>query len=187
MDSTLEKHGDRYVLIVERRLQESPEKVWKALTSRKLLREWFPCDVEGEWIVGAPLRFEFLRAEVDSLSDDHAHGEVLAVHEPRLLEFRWGDDVLKYEIQPDGDGCRFRLSHTFDDPSWGARNAAGWEMCLENLDLLLEGVAFVKFVAKVWKTKFAQYKERFEARHGPQVGLPADDPLLAEDAERPTS
>lgn len=183
MDATLEKDGNRYTLRVERRLDEPPEKVWRALTDRGLLRQWFPCDVEGEWTAGASLRFEFLRGEGEGLSEEDMRGQVLAVEEPRLLEFRWGTDLLKYELTPDGDGCRFRLSHTFDDPSWGARNAAGWEMCLENLDLLLEGVGFVKFVAKVWKAKYDRYAVEFEAAHGPQVGLPDDDPLLADEVD----
>lgn len=181
MDATLERDGSRYVLRVERRLGEPPEKVWRALTNRELLKRWFPCDVEGEWTVGAPLRFEFPKGEHGDLSEEDLRGEVLAVEEPRLLEFRWGKDVLKYGLEPDGDGCRFRLSHTFDNPAWGARNAAGWEMCVENLDLILEGVGLVKFAAKVWRAKFRRYVTRFEPAHGAQVGPPENHPLLAEE------
>lgn len=183
MGATLEKEGGRYVLTVERRLGEPPEKVWRALTSRDQLSQWFPCDVEGEWTVGSRLRFEFLHGEGEGLSEEDLQGEVLAVDEPRLLEFRWGTDVLKYELTPDGDGCHFRLTHSFDDPSGGARNAAGWEICLENLDLLIEGVGFVKFVAKVWRAKFAHYVAKFEATHGPQAGPPESDPRLTDQAD----
>ncbi|MGI9629170.1 MAG: SRPBCC family protein [Longimicrobiales bacterium] len=183
MDGTLERDGARYTLRVEHRLAKPPEKVWRALTTRELMKRWFPCDVEGEWTVGAVLQFEFLQGEGEGLSDADMRGEVLAVEEPRLLEFRWGTDVLKFELTPDGDGCRFHLSHSFDDPSFGARNAAGWEICLENLDLVLEGVGFAKFVAKVWKAKFDRYVGEFEAVHGPQAGPPENDPLLAENAD----
>ena len=180
MDAMLERDGTRVILRVQCRFSEPPEKVWRALTSRELIRRWFPCDVEGDWTVGAPLRFEFLQGEGEGLSDEDLRGEVLAVDAPRYLEFRWGSDILTYELVPDGDGCRFRLSHSFEDPSWGARNAAGWEMCLENLDLLLEGAGVVKFVAQVWKAKFDRYVAEFEAAHGPQAGPPKDHPLLAE-------
>ena len=183
MDATLEPNESRYVLKVERRLAQPPERVWRAVTDRELLKQWFPCDVEGDWTVGAGLRFEFLQGEGEGLSEEELRGEVLALEEPRLLEFRWGTDVLKYELTSDGDGCLFRLSHSFDDPSWGARNAAGWEMCIENLDLLLEGVGLVKFAAKVWKTKFSRYVAKFEPTHGPQEGPPESDQRLAEDAE----
>lgn len=183
MDATLERDGSRYTLRVERRLDEPPEKVWRALTNRELLKRWFPCDVRGEWTVGSELRFEFLEGEGEGLSDDDMRGEVLAVEEPTLLEFRWGSDVLRFELTPDDDGSRFRLSHSFDDPSWGARNAAGWEMCLENLDLLIEGVGFVKFAAKVWRSKFNRYVTKFESAHGAQIGPPENHPLLTEEAD----
>jgi len=183
MDATLERHGPRYVLRVERRLTDSPERVWRVLTDRELLKRWFPCDVEGEWTVGAELRFEFLHGEGEGLADEELRGEVLTVEEPRFLEFRWGTHVLTYEITPDGEGCRLRLSESFEDPSWGARNAAGWEMCLENLDLLLEGVGIVKFAAKVWRPKFDRYVAKFETTFGPQAGPPENHPPLVEEAD----
>jgi uncharacterized protein YndB with AHSA1/START domain len=183
MEATLEQDGPRYTLLVERRLAHAPEKVWRVVTERDLLTQWFPADVEGEWKVGAGLSFIFLHGEGEGLSEEELSGEVLAVDEPRLLEFRWGTHFLKYELAPDGSGCRFRLSESFEDPSWGARNAAGWEMCLENLDLILEGGALVKFAADVWQAKFKRYVEKFEATAGPQQEPPQDHPLLVEEAD----
>ena len=183
MDATLEQDGPRYTLLVERRLAHPPEKVWRVLIERELLKQWFPCDVEGEWRVGAELRFVFLHGEGEGLSEEELRGEVLAVDPPRLLEFRWGAHLLKYELTPDGSGCGFYLSESFEDPSWGARNAAGWEMCLENLDLLLEGGALVKFAADVWRAKFKLYVEKFTATFGPQQDPAEDHPLLAEGAD----
>ncbi len=181
MDATLEQDGPQYTLHVDRRLAHPPEKVWRVLTERELLRQWFPCDVDGDWEVGAELQFIFLHGEGEGLSEDELRGEVLVVDEPRLLEFRWGAHLMRYELMPEGDGCRFRLSETFEDPSWGARNAAGWEMCLDNL--LLEGASLAKFAAGVWRAKFDRYAKKFEAMIGPAGGLPPDHPLLAEDAE----
>jgi uncharacterized protein YndB with AHSA1/START domain len=180
MAATLEQDGARYILLVERRLAHPPEKVWRVLTERALFKQWFPADVEGEWKVGAKLRFVFLHGEGEGLSEEDLSGEVLAVDPPRLLEFRWGTHALKYDLEPDGDGCRFRLSESFEDPSWGARNAAGWEMCLDSLDLVLEGAAVLAFAADVWRSKFERYREKFEATVGPQQGPPEDHPLLEE-------
>ena len=168
MDASLTRVGRRYTLGLERRLSHPPEKVWRVLTERELLRQWFPCDVDGEWKEGAELRFTFLHGEGEGLSEDDLRGEVLAVDAPRLLEYRWGDHVIRCELVPDGGGCRLLFSESFDDPSWGARNAAGWEMCLDNLDLVLEGVAVAKFAVEVWRAKFARYVEKFEPKAGPQ-------------------
>lgn len=183
MEARLEQDGPRYTLLVERQLAHPPEKVWRVVTERGLLKQWFPCDVEGEWKVGAELRFNFLRGEGEGLSEEELRGEVVSVDEPRLLEFRWGTELIKYELTPEGDGCRFRLSQSLDDPSWGARNAAGWEMCLENLDLLLEGAALAKFAADAWRTKFTHYVAKFEAAFGPQQGPPEDHLKQIEEAD----
>lgn len=181
-DATLTKDGESYTLTLERRLTHPPQKVWRVLTERELLPRWFPCDVEGGWAVGAQLRFTFLHGEGEGLPEEDLKGEVLAVDEPRLLEFRWGAHRMKYELAPDGDGCRFRLSESFEDPSWGARNAAGWEMCLDNLALAVEGAGAVEFAADVWQTKFRRYLEMFEPAFGPQQDPTAEHPLLEEDA-----
>ena len=139
MDASLTKTGPRYTLGLERRLAHSPEKVWRVLTERDLLNQWFPCDVEGEWKVGSELRFNFLHGEGEGLPEEDLRGEVLVLDPPRLLEYRWGTHLLRCELTADGDGCRLLFSESFEDASWGARNAAGWEMCLDNLELLVQG------------------------------------------------
>lgn len=181
MGATLRHDGPRFTLTVERRLSHPPDKVWRVLTERELLVQWFPCDIEGKWSVGAPLRFHFFHGEDADLPEEDLHGEVLTVDEPRLLEFRWGTHRFRMEIEPEGDGCRLRLSETFGDASWGARNAAGWEMCLDNAALVLDGVAVLKFVASVWRAKFDRYREEFEPAFGPQDDPTGKHPLLKDE------
>ena len=180
MDATLETNtsGYKYTLSIEYRFDHPPEKIWRAITERELLKQWFPCDVVGDWKAGAKLDFIFAPGQIEDVPDEDLHGEVLAVDEPQLLEFRWGTHSLKFELKPDGDGCQFRLSEGFDDKSWCARNAAGWEMCIEYLDLVLEGAAIAKFAADVWRKKFDRYAEKFKDIVGPRGGLAEDDPRL---------
>ncbi len=172
MDASLTKSGEQYTLALERRLSHTPPKVWRAITEREYLHQWFPAHVIGQWEVGAPLRFEFQHGEGDQLSEEELSGEVLAVEPERLLEFRWGKSILRCELIPDGDGCRLLFSETIEDASWGARNAAGWEWCLENLDTILQGAAAAKFVMDVWQDRFEHYVAAFQAKFGPQQGPP---------------
>jgi uncharacterized protein YndB with AHSA1/START domain len=79
MDGSLTKSGERYTLAFERRLPHSPAKVWRVVTERELLHQWFPCHVIGPWKVGAELRFEFQNSEGDQLSEEEMRGEVLTV------------------------------------------------------------------------------------------------------------
>ena len=80
-------------------LPHSPQKVWRALTEPEHLKAWFPTDIEGDWLPGSKLRFVFREDEGPDFD-----GEVLAHEPPRLLELRWGDEVLRFELQPTGDG-----------------------------------------------------------------------------------
>ena len=54
-----------------------------------------------------------------------------------MLAFRWGTDRLTFELQPDGDGTTFALTHAFDDRYGAASFATGWEICLDGLRSVL--------------------------------------------------
>ena len=180
MDATLRKSDERYTLALERRLRHSPAKVWRVVTEHELLHQWFPAHVIGEWNVGAKLRFEFQHGEGDGLSEEELSGKVLAVEPERLLEFSWGTHILRCELTPDGDGCRFTLSETLDDASESARNAAGWEMCLQNFEAALDETPPAEFVPAVWTKRFEHYVAAFQPEFGPQEGPPEDHPLMEE-------
>ena len=176
MDASLTKSGERFTLALERRLPHAPKKVWRVITEKEFLHQWFPAHVIGEWKVGGELRFEFQHGEGDDLPEEELRGEVLAVEPGRLLEFRWGKHVLRCELIPDGGGCRLLFSENFEDASWGARNAAGWEFCLESLEALLEGAALAKFVLGVWRVRFEHYVAAFQPEFGRQQGPPETHP-----------
>ena len=186
MDARLESTGPRYALELERRLAHSPEKVWRVLTERELLKQWFPADVEGEWKVGAELQFIFLHGEGEGLSEDELRGEVLVVEPPRLLEFTWGTQVFRCEVIAEGEGCRLLFSGIFDDPSTGARDAAGWDFCFENLEAVARGAATTRFVWDEWQPRFEHYVAKFEPDYGPQQGPPENHPVTELGDESPS-
>lgn len=109
------------------------------LTERDLLTKWFPSDVAGEWTPGAELRFLFDPAQSEGLDEADLRGKVLSVEPPRLLEYAWGKSVLRFELVEEKDGCRLIFTQSFDDGSIAARNAAGWEMCLADLEAAFSG------------------------------------------------
>lgn len=183
MQTSFRQEGPSYILLVERELHHPVEKVWRAVTEAELLAQWFPARIDGEWRVGAPLRFTFPPGHADDLPEEELRGEVRIVEPPHLLEFQWGRHRIRFEIDAVGEGCVLRLSERFDDPSWGARSAAGWEMCVDNLDLILEGVGALKFAAKVWRAKYRAYAAEFEPTFGPQDDPSDHHPLLQDDGD----
>lgn len=182
MNSSLSASGPDFILMVERRLVHPPEKVWRVLTELDLLEQWFPARIDGSWEAGAELRFTFRPGDADGFEAEWSNGTVIAVEPSHLLEFRWADHTIRFEVIADGAGSVFRLSEQFGDPGLGAQNAAGWELCLDNLDLLLEGAAALKFVADAWRAKYRRYVAEFEPVFGPQHDPSGEHPLLKEDA-----
>ena len=95
----------------------SAEKVWRVITDREMLKQWFPCEVVGNWTVGAKLEFIFPPEQAEGIPDEDLHGEVLAVDEPRLLELRWDATTNRrnsfsrpiYSAEPDFVRNRSRL------------------------------------------------------------------------------
>jgi uncharacterized protein YndB with AHSA1/START domain len=115
---------------IERRYPHPIEKVWRAVTTPEHLGQWFPSPVEIELRPGGTMRF-------GAFDGPSATGTIEAVDEPRFLAFRWGADRLTFELEPDGDGTTFALTHAFDDRYGAASFATGWEICLRGLRSVL--------------------------------------------------
>jgi uncharacterized protein YndB with AHSA1/START domain len=135
MHGTLEQLDDgRWQLRFTRKLSHPPEKVWRAITEAEHLDAWFPTTIEGEREVGAPLRFSFRSGRLPSFE-----GEMLAYDPPSALEFQWGEDVLRMEVRPEGEGTVLTLLDTLAERGKAARDGAGWHVCLDQLAAHLRG------------------------------------------------
>lgn len=163
-NATLLTDGARPAIRLERQLPDPPEIVWRALTERDQLRSWFPCDViveGGEWVPGATITFPFPPEVIDMTLT----GEVIEVDEPRRLVFTWGDDTLCFELTPNDGGTRFALANELPG-AHAARNAAGWDTCLDRL-------AGIDAAPEAWRSRFDAYAAEFEPVVGQQEGPPA--------------
>jgi len=164
-EETLDTSGPRPAVRLKRHLPDPPSVVWQAITERGQLKSWFPCDVivEGDrWQVGASITFVF-PPEVTDLT---LTGTVLAVDEPKLLSYSWGEDeILRFELSPEAGGTRLVLTDQLQ-AGWAARNAAGWENCLD----MLGGLSPER---GAWQRHFDTYAAAFEPLIGPQEGPPA--------------
>jgi uncharacterized protein YndB with AHSA1/START domain len=140
--ATLDTIGGRPVLRFERLLHHAPDKVWKAVTDPAELAHWFPARVETELRVGAPMRFTLEGGPAEGGPADTPDGEIIEFDPPRVFAYRWGQDVLRWELIPEGSGCRLHFSHVLSDAQGGAaaagRNAAGWDACLDALSARLD-------------------------------------------------
>jgi len=85
---------------------------------------------------------------------------------PKLLEYTWGGNELRWELEPLGGGTRLTLWHNIDRRfiSWGA---AGWHICIDVLDRLLGGEPIGRIAGPAamqidgWQKLTAEYAEQF--------------------------
>jgi uncharacterized protein YndB with AHSA1/START domain len=162
-DAAIEVQGDRVAVRLERVLTDPPAVVWQALTAPAELARWFPCRIivdGGVWRVGAKLEFPFPPDVIDMT----LAGEVLDVDAPHTLAYTWGDETLRFELHDHDGGTRLVLIDVLAHPH-AARNAAGWDDCLDRL----LGVAMPK---DAWRGRFARYATSFSEALGPQEGPP---------------
>ncbi|GAA2225404.1 hypothetical protein GCM10010232_08230 [Streptomyces amakusaensis] len=124
----------RSTLRMERRLAHPPARVWEALTRPAPLARWFPVEASVDPRPGG--RIDFTGPDG---SAPGSTGTVTEARAPELLAFTWGEDGLRFEIAPDGEGSLLALSHTFGDRYGAASFAAGWHLCLGALARLLDG------------------------------------------------
>jgi hypothetical protein len=104
-------------------------------------------------------------AEVTGLAgSDDVTGEVLAVDEPNALAFSWGEEIRRFELSTESGGTHLVLTDELPAGA-AARNAAGWETCLDRL-------AGLDPDPEAWRSHFATYSAAFELILGTQEGLP---------------
>ena len=155
----VEKHGDKWTLILVRDLRHSPEKVWQALTDPAQLREWAPFVVDGNLgTVGTMVNLTWVG------NPTPIETQVTRADAPEVLEY--GD--IRWKLEPSGGGTRLTLWHNIDRRfiSWGA---AGWHISFDVLDGLLAGKPIGRIVGAD-AMKFAGW-QRLVAEYGKQFGV----------------
>ncbi|MGD0593204.1 MAG: SRPBCC family protein [Acidimicrobiales bacterium] len=138
MNGSLLSEGGRYVLRFERHLGHSVERVWRALTEPSELAHWFPGETEMDLQLGGKVTFRHPGFEVDSelLPTD---GTITELDPPRLFAFTWGEDLLRFELTPYAGGCVLVFTHSFESRASAPRSAAGWNVCIDSLEVALDG------------------------------------------------
>jgi uncharacterized protein YndB with AHSA1/START domain len=159
----IEKDGEKWTLVLVRYLHHPPEKVWKALTDPAHLREWAPFDSDRNLGAVGTANLTTVGAPEPLVTETH----VKRADAPRALEFNWGGQDIRFELEPlEGDGTRLTLWHNIDR-RFIAMGAAGWHISLDVLDRLLSGRPIGRIVGPEamkfdgWKRLHAEYARQF--------------------------
>ena len=127
--------GEPWTLIFVRRLRQPPAVVWRALTDPAELDQWAPFTAARDLNETGDTTLTM----VDGDERVDLAATVLRAEPPRLLEYTWGDDRLRWELEPAGAGTRLTVRHTLADRGVEDQVAAGWHICVVVLQHLLDG------------------------------------------------
>lgn len=160
----VQKQGEKWTLILVRELRHSPEKVWQALTDPAHLREWAPFDADKTMDkAGATIKLTTVGAPAPHVTET----TVTRADAPRLLEYNWGGQDIRWELEPLAGGTRLTLWHNIDR-RFISMGAAGWHICFDVLDRLLGGTPIGRIVGPDamkfggWQQLHAEYAKQFE-------------------------
>ena len=115
-------------------IRTTPERLWQALTDPAHLSAWAPFDADRNLAAVGPMKLSTVGAPTPQVSES----TVKRAEAPKVLEYGWGDQDLRWELEPLGGGTRLTLWHNINRRfiSWGA---AGWHICFDVLDRFLAG------------------------------------------------
>lgn len=151
-------NGGGFDLRFERRIAASVERVWAAITIPERISSWFAeARVQIEPRLGGAYNLRF------GDEGPFTEGKITAFDPPWLLEHTWPDPPnpparVRYELEPDGDGCRLRLTN-FGVPAAYIGSLAGWHIFLDAVEPSIGG-AQVSWSMEAERDLMAIYKER---------------------------
>src|SRR6187402_1995348 len=118
-----------------RDLRHAPEKVWQALTDPASLHEWAPYEADRDLgTAGSTVKLTTVGAPAPQVSET----KVRRAHAPKVLEYNWGQQDIRWELEPIATRTRLTLWHNIDR-NYISMGAAGWHICFDVLDRLLAG------------------------------------------------
>src|SRR5258706_12357002 len=94
----IRKDGEKWTLVLVRDLPYPAAKVWKALTDPEHLREWAPFDADRNLGAVGTANLTTVGAPTPLVSETH----VRRADAPRALEFNWGGQDVRWELEPMG-------------------------------------------------------------------------------------
>jgi uncharacterized protein YndB with AHSA1/START domain len=159
------KDGEKWTLVLVRELRHSPQKVWQALTDPAELGEWAPFEADGSLgTAGSRVKLTTVGSPTPLVSET----TVTRADAPRVLEYNWGGQDIRWELESSGRGTRLTLWHNIDR-RFISMGAAGWHICFDVLDHFLSetpigrivGPEAMKFAG--WQRLHAEYAQQFAA------------------------
>lgn len=156
MLATLQQAPHGYIARFERHLKHSVQNVWSMLTENDKLAGWF-----------SELKVEALREggiiKFDMQDGTFEEMEIIELKTHSVLEYTWGDDCVRFELNEVSGGCRLVLIEKINKiTDHTPRDLAGWHVCLDVINALLDGRT-LESRENEWKIWYEKYKQLTES------------------------
>ncbi|SEB78146.1 Uncharacterized conserved protein YndB, AHSA1/START domain [Paramicrobacterium humi] len=135
IDAQINEVAGRWLLSLERPVGHSCNEIWQAITDKDVVRRWAPFAPDRDLTETGVVALR----QVDDPELPATPGRVVTAAMQRMLSLDWGKDRIDIELAPTADESVVHLSHTFDDRTMAPSFAAGWHLCLQALDSVLNG------------------------------------------------
>ncbi len=110
--------------------------VWRVLTAKEEVPMWSPYRPSRDLTDLGPVTLMML----DSEEEVPLECEILSVDPPHHVEYTWDTDLLRWELLSQSEGTTVTLYHTMEDRNWVPKVAAGWHICMDVAQTILDGI-----------------------------------------------
>lgn len=156
MLADIQKVQGGYLARFERRLKHPVEEVWAWLTENDKLAKWFSELRVEDLRTGGVIKFDMQDGTFEAF-------RILEFKPYSVLEYTWGEDVVRFELSPEPGGCLLIFSEKINRlTEHTPKDLAGWHVCLEVIQVLLER-STLESRHDVWKIWHEKYKERIRS------------------------
>ena len=151
----IEKVENGYRARFERHLHHSIEEVWSWLTENDKLAKWFLELSVEDLREGGIIKFDLQNGSFEEM-------KILELNMYSVLEYTWGEDTVRFELNSKSDGCQLVLIEKIKKVTdHTPRDLAGWHVCLEVIQALMDGKTFDSRPEE-WTKWYEKYVQAFE-------------------------
>ncbi len=129
-------HG-RTTVVLTRDFMAGRDSVWRLITVPRQLQRWAPYTADRDLAKVGRCILRMLGGDGETGAD--IPSVVLVADSPALLEHSWAGDMLAWNITTVGTTSRLTLHQTLEDETMASAIAAGWHLCFEVAESILDG------------------------------------------------
>jgi len=155
MLADIQKADEGFTARFDRHLKHSVENVWAYLTENEKLAKWFSELSVDDLREGGSIKFDMQDGTFEEM-------KITALDTCSVLEYTWGEDLVRFELYPEAEGCLLVLKEYITKlTSHTPRDLAGWHVCLDVIAALLDERE-IPSRQEEWKKWYEQYVKAVE-------------------------